>query len=157
MINNKVRGRVFWKAHFLCIKVWIFFKQKVQRKNLVSVSNEVWSATLRSIRSIQYVGSRGLLSRSRIGFFLDPTTRRQRERQKTIGLGGKTTASHVHHAFLYISLPFLDDYDVNIPNFAFYGERKQATTNLYFSDWIWIWFLGIELQNCSLTFDKESG
>ena len=51
----------------------------------------------------------------------------------------------MHHAFLYISLPFLDDYDVNIPNFAFYGERKQATTNLYFS------------EGGSLTFDKESG
>ena len=38
--------------------------------------------------------------------FLDPTRQRQRERQKTIGLVGKTTASHVHHAFLYISLPF---------------------------------------------------
>ena len=63
----------------------------------------------------------------------------------------------MHHAFLNISLPFLDDYDVNIPNFAFYGERKQATTNLYFSDLIWIWFLGIELQGGSLTFDKESG
>ena len=31
--------------------------------------------------------------------------RRQRRRQKTIGLISKTTALHVHHAFLYISLP----------------------------------------------------
>ena len=27
--------------------------------------------------------------------------------KKTIGLISKTTTSHVHHAFLYISLPFL--------------------------------------------------
>ena len=38
--------------------------------------------------------------------------RRQWQRQKTIGLVSKTTALHVHHAFLYISLPSLHDYDV---------------------------------------------
>ena len=38
--------------------------------------------------------------------------RRQRERQKTIGLMSKTTTLHVHHAFLYISLPSLHNYDV---------------------------------------------
>ena len=57
---------------------------------------------------------------------------RQRERQKTIGLISKTT-SHVHHTFLYISFKFVHDYDVKMPNFAFYGGRKQATTKLYFS------------------------
>ena len=48
--------------------------------------------------------------------------------QETIGLMGKTATSLVHHTFLYISLPFLRDYDVRRPNFVFYGERKQATT-----------------------------
>ena len=38
--------------------------------------------------------------------------RRQRERQKTIGLMSKTTSLHVHHDFLYISLSFLHKYDV---------------------------------------------
>ena len=33
--------------------------------------------------------------------------RRQRERQKAIDLMSKTTTLHVHHAFLYIFLPFL--------------------------------------------------
>ena len=28
----------------------------------------------------------------------------------------------------FISLPFLNHYDVKMPNFAFYGERKQTTT-----------------------------
>ena len=41
-----------------------------------------------------------------------PRRRRQRERQKTIGLMSKTTALHVRHAFLYISLPSLYNYDV---------------------------------------------
>ena len=34
---------------------------------------------------------------------------------KTIGLISKTTILHVHHAFLYISLPSLHDYDVKMP------------------------------------------
>ena len=53
--------------------------------------------------------------------------------KKTIGLISNTTTSHVHHAFFYISCPFLLDYDVKMPNFAFYGGRKQATTKFYFS------------------------
>ena len=32
--------------------------------------------------------------------------------QKAIGLASKTTTLHVHHAFLYISLPSLHDYDL---------------------------------------------
>ena len=50
--------------------------------------------------------------------------------KKTIGLISKTATSHVHHAFLYIFFLFLHDYDVKMPNFAFYGGRKQATTKL---------------------------
>ena len=52
--------------------------------------------------------------------------------KKTIGLLRKTTTLHVHHSFLYISLPFLHDYDVKMPNYKFCGGRKQATTNLFF-------------------------
>ena len=64
---------------------------------------------------------------------MDFKIQRGRERQKTVGLISKTTTLHVHHAFLYISFLFLHDYDVKMPNFAFYGGRKQATTKLYFS------------------------
>ena len=35
--------------------------------------------------------------------------------------------------FLYISLPSSHDPDVKMPNFMFYGGRKQATTNFSFS------------------------
>ena len=77
--------------------------------------------------------------------------------KKTIGLISKTTTLHVRHAFLYISLLFLHDYDVKMPNFAFYGGRKQATTKLYFSFWAWLWSLEIQLQEGSPTFDKVSG
>ena len=47
---------------------------------------------------------------------------------KTIGLISKTTILHVHHAFLYISLPSLHDYDVKMPNFTMYRGSKHATT-----------------------------
>ena len=67
----------------------------------------------------------------------------------------KTTTLQVHHAFLYISFLFLHDYDVKMPNLAFYGGRKQATTKLSF--WAWIWSVEIQLQQGSPTFDKVSG
>ena len=47
--------------------------------------------------------------------------------KKVIGLISKTTTLHVHHAFLYISLPSLHDYDVKMPNFTIYGEHEQVT------------------------------
>ena len=36
----------------------------------------------------------------------------------------KTTTLHVHHAFLYISLPSLHDYDVKRPNLTFCVQRE---------------------------------
>ena len=33
----------------------------------------------------------------------------------------------MHQAFLYISLPLRYDYDMKMPNFTFYGGRKQVT------------------------------
>ena len=53
--------------------------------------------------------------------------------KKAIALLRKTTTLHVHHAFLYNSLPSLHDYDVKIPNCKFYGGRKQATKSPFFS------------------------
>ena len=53
--------------------------------------------------------------------------------KKEIGLISKTTTLHVHHAFLYISLPSLHNYGVKMPNFTFYGGRKQAKTTFSFS------------------------
>ena len=76
--------------------------------------------------------------------------------KKTIGLISKTRTLHVHHAFCTFLFPFLHDYDVNMPNFAFYRGRKQATKKFYFSYCTWIWCLGIQLQEGSPTFDKVS-
>ena len=43
----------------------------------------------------------------------------------------KTTTLHVHHAFLYISLPSLHNYDVKWPNFIFTWERKRQGDKFY--------------------------
>ena len=51
----------------------------------------------------------------------------------------------------------LYDYDVNMPNIAFYGGRKQATTKFYLSYCTCIWCQGIQVQEGSSTFDKVSG
>ena len=57
----------------------------------------------------------------------------------------KTTILHVHHSFLYVSLPSLHDYDVKMPNFALYRGSTQATTKFPLSFCTWLWFLGIQL------------
>ena len=63
--------------------------------------------------------------------------------KKAIVLRIKTTILHVHHAFLYISLPSLHDYDVKMPNVTFYRGSTQTTTKFPLSFWTWIWFLEI--------------
>ena len=45
--------------------------------------------------------------------------------KKAIGLMSKTTTLHVHHAFLYISLLSLHNYDVKWPNFKFTWQQER--------------------------------
>ena len=67
---------------------------------------------------------------------LTKTRRRwQQERQKTIGLMSKTTTLHVHHAFLYISLLSLHNYDVKWPNINFTWERERKAIDSTISVW----------------------
>ena len=69
--------------------------------------------------------------------------------KKPKGLINKTTNLHVHHAFIYISFLFLHDFEVKMPNFAFYVGCKQASKKFYFSFWAWIWSLETQLQETS--------
>ena len=66
-----------------------------------------------------------------------PQRRRQGESQKGNRLKriGKATTLHVivHHAFLYIFFTIAAFYDRKMPNFTFYGGRKEATAKLSFS------------------------
>ena len=76
-------------------------------------------------------------------------------KKQQVNFISKTTTFHVHQSFLYISLPFLHDYDVKCLIFAFYGQRKQATRKFYFSFCIKNFIsLGIQLQEGSSTFEK---
>ena len=69
-------------------------------------------------------------ARKAVGSFSNDDGDGNQDVKKAMGLLRKTTTLHVHHAFLYISLPSLHDYDVKMPNCKFHGGRKQATTNL---------------------------
>ena len=60
------------------------------------------------------------------------TTAASRTAKKQQVQTGKTTTLHVHHAFLYISLPSLHDYNVKLPNFTFCRGREQKTTTFFF-------------------------
>ena len=51
--------------------------------------------------------------------------------KKAIGLMSKTKSLHVHHAFLYISLPSLHNYDVKWPNFKFTWELERQANKFY--------------------------
>ena len=58
-----------------------------------------------------------------------PTTRRQRQLQQNNRFNKQNNNfARASRFYFCISLPFLHDYDVKMPNFAFYGVRKQATT-----------------------------
>ena len=76
--------------------------------------------------------------------------RRRRESQIS-----KTTTLHVHHTFLYISLPSTARLPVKMPNFMFCEGRKQAMTKfIIFMDLDML--IEIQPQKSSLAFDKVS-
>ena len=62
----------------------------------------------------------GQKSRFCLGSFSNDDSDGNENVKTPIGLVSKTTSLHVHHAFLYISLPLLHDYDVKVANFTFY-------------------------------------
>ena len=49
--------------------------------------------------------------------------------KKAIALDLQNKTLHVHHAFLYISLPSLHNYDVKLPSFSF-NEQGHPTGNV---------------------------
>ena len=79
------------------------------------------------LRSRAENGKETLFSRL-LGSFSNDDSDGNEDVKKIIGLLRKTTTLHVHHAFLYFSLPSLHDYNVKMPN---YGGRKQGTTNSF--------------------------
>ena len=67
--------------------------------------------------------------------------KRQRHRQRAIGLVSKTTTLHVYYAFLYISLPSLHDYDVKWPNFIIrvFEDWNGKAINSTIPVWTRVW------------------
>ena len=66
--------------------------------------------------------------------------------KKAIGLISKTTTLHLHHAFLYISLPLLPDCNVKVLKFTFCRGREHKTTTFFFFSWTLIQSFKIQLQ-----------
>ena len=60
----------------------------------------------------------------------------------------------MHHAFSYISLPSLHDYDVKIPNFTFWRVREQRTTLSFFFSCTLTQSFSIQLQKNLPTLDE---
>ena len=75
--------------------------------------------------------------------------------KKTIGFIGKGTTLHVHHAFLYISLPSLHGYDVKMSNFTFCGGREHNTTTFFLFSWPSIQSVRIQPQKKWPIFDER--
>ena len=70
--------------------------------------------------------------------------------KKAIGLISKPTTFHVHHAFLYISLPSLPDYNVKVPEFTFCRGREHKTTTFFsFPE---LWYSPLEFLSTPKTF-----
>ena len=56
---------------------------------------------------------------AQLGSFNNDDSDSNKNIKPEIALLSKTTSLHVHHAFLYISLPLLHDHDMKVPNFTF--------------------------------------
>ena len=77
--------------------------------------------------------------------------------KKAIGLISKTTTSHVHHTFLYISFPFLHDYDVKMPKISRFMEDVDKQRRFISLSELELGPLKIQLREGSPTIDKVSG
>ena len=103
-------------------------EQKCQANNKAIAKNFAKNCKQATVYS-----SNDVLLLKALGSFSNDDGDGNQDVKKAIGLLRKTTPLHVHHAFLYSSLPSLHGYDVKMPNCKFYRGRKQATTNLFFS------------------------
>ena len=66
-----------------------------------------------------------------VGSFSNDDGDGKQDVKKAIGLMSKPTTLHVHHAFLYISLLLLHNYDVKWPNLKFTWEQEQQGEEFY--------------------------
>ena len=55
--------------------------------------------------------------------------------KKSMGLLSKTTTLHLHHAFLFISLSLLQEFNVKLRSFTSYGDWREHKTTIFFFFW----------------------
>ena len=159
MINLKEKAEKWGKCRSLCFSNSQVCNKLLQSLNCIS-AKYYGQSVVKVVADLEYMISVMFVTGDEdwCESECDPTTRTAtRTSKKSIALISKTTTSHVRHAFLHISFLFFHNYDVKMPNFAVKGGPKQATTKFYFSVWAWLWFLEIQLQEGSPTFDKVSG
>ena len=72
---------------------------------------------------------------------------------KKIVLISKTITLNVQHTFF---VNFFADYDVKMPNFTFYAERKQATTKFFSLSELGYGPLEFKFGEFACTFNKVS-
>ena len=68
---------------------------------------------------------------------------------------GLTTNCHVNHAFLYIYLVSLHDYDVKVPYFMICWGQKHKITTFFFFSWTLIQSLEFNSKNIKLVIFHE--
>ena len=68
---------------------------------------------------------------------------------------GLTTNCHVHHAFLYIYLLSLHDYNVKVPYFMICWGQKHKITTFFFFSWTLIQSLEFNSKNIKLVIFHE--
>ena len=73
-----------------------------------------------------------------VGELTQRRRRRQRGREKSNRLDWQNNNFTSASRFFYISLPWLHDYNVNVPIFTFCREREHKTTTFFFFSWTFI-------------------
>ena len=79
-----------------------------------------------------------------ISSIIEELTQRRRQRQRgrekssRFNLDWQNNNFTSASRFLYISLPWLHDYNVNVPIFTFCREREHKTTTFFFFSWTFI-------------------
>ena len=76
------------------------------------------------------------------------------DEEKAIGLDWQNNNFTRASRFLYISLPWLHDYNVKVPIFTFCREREHKKTTFFFFSWTFIRSFRFQLQKNLPTFDE---
>ena len=151
--KRKIEDHSYSNGECLMIKAVSIYKWPVFDWLLLKLNHIFWESS-KCANLMTFL----LRQRSSCSTFREFTQRRrqrQRQRQRQKEQDKQNNILHVHHAFLYISLPSLHDYSMKLPNFMFRRGREQKTTtfSLFFS-WTLMQSFRIQLQKNLPRIDK---